>query len=100
MSVHDHAPLSPPTGEAFHTYGAWWVDANTIKFYLDGHYQYTLHPNTKYSATPFDRPMHLNFVTETYNWARPVPTPQELNNPAINTTYYDWVRAFILVPDK
>jgi len=29
------AAVDPPAGEAFHTYAAWWVDVNTIKFYLD-----------------------------------------------------------------
>ena len=90
------APLSTPAGDAFHTYAAWWVDARTIKFYLDDQYQFTLHPSTKYSATPFNRPMHVNMVVETYDWMAP-PAPTDLTNSAINTTYYDWVRAYRLV---
>ena len=92
------APLSTPAGDAFHTYAAWWVDARTIKFYLDDQYQFTLHPSTKYSATPFNRPMHVNMVVETYDWMAP-PAPADLTNSAVNTTYYDWVRAYRLVRD-
>lgn len=94
-----HADVSPPTNEAFHTYGAWWVDAMTIHFYCDDKHVGTIRPDTRFSSTPFDQPMHLNMVTETYDWETP-PTPEEVNNPKINTTYYDWVRAYTLVPAK
>lgn len=40
------APLSTPAGDAFRTYEAWWVDANTIKFSLDDEYRFTLHRST------------------------------------------------------
>ncbi len=40
--------------------------------------------------------MHLNLVTETYDWETP-PTPEELGDDSINTTHYDWVRAYVLV---
>ena len=36
-----------PSGEDFHTYGCWWVDANTVKFYFDGKYMFTLKPTTQ-----------------------------------------------------
>lgn len=89
--------MSPPANEAFHTYGCWWVDANTLKFYLDGEYKFTINPPRDFSETPFDRPMYMHMVTETYNWESP-PTVEELNNDKINTTYYDWVRSYKLVP--
>ena len=41
--------------------------------------------------------MHVNLVTETYDWETP-PTVEELNDDSINTTYYDWSRAYVLVP--
>ena len=90
--------LVPPANQAFHTYGCWWVDANTLHFYLDGKYVYTAHPDTTFSKTPFNRPMYMHLVTETYNWEDP-PTPEELNNDSINTTYYDWVRSYVLVKE-
>ncbi|RME95998.1 MAG: hypothetical protein D6766_01800 [Verrucomicrobia bacterium] len=47
---------------------------------------------------PFDRPMQINMVTETYDWM-PAPSEEELANDAINATYYDWVRVWVLVPE-
>ena len=91
-----NARIEPAAGEAFHTYGAWWVDANTVKFYHNDEYKFTLHPSTEFDETPFDRPMHMNLVTETYDWETP-PTPEELADDSINTTYYDWARAYVLV---
>ncbi|GAB6164062.1 hypothetical protein JCM19992_00620 [Thermostilla marina] len=96
-AVGDHAPLPSPAGEEFHVYGVWWVDPNTIHFYLNGKYVYTIHPSTKFDETPFDRPMWLNLVTETYNWETP-PTPDELADDSRNATYYDYVHAWKLVP--
>ncbi|MFC1712501.1 family 16 glycosylhydrolase [Candidatus Poribacteria bacterium] len=97
-SVNGDTEISPPAGDVFHVYGAWWVDANTIKFYHNGEHKFTIHPSTEYSETPFDRPMYLNMVTETYDWETP-PTPDELNDDSINTTYYDWVRCHVLVKE-
>jgi L-alanine-DL-glutamate epimerase-like enolase superfamily enzyme len=88
--------LDPPSGEAFHTYAAWWVDANTVKHYLDDEYKFTLHPKTNISATPFSHPMHVNMVTETYDWQKP-PTLEAVTNASINTVRYEWVRAYTLV---
>lgn len=95
-AVRGEARIEPPAGEAFHTYGVWWVDANTIKFYHNDEHKFTIHPSTEFDDTPFDRPMHMNLVTETYDWETP-PTPEELADDSINTTYYDWVRAYVLV---
>ncbi len=96
IDAGNKAPVDPPVGETFHTYGACWVDANTINFYLDDEYQFTVHPATNYSATPFDRPLHVNMVCETYDWMQP-PSHADLTNSAINTARYDWVRAWTLV---
>jgi len=95
-SAGNKSPLAPPANEAFHTYAAWWVDANTVKYYLDDEYQFTIHPKTNFSATPFSHPMHVNLVTETYDWCTP-PSIEAATNPAINVTRYDWVRAYELV---
>ncbi len=91
--------ISPPANETFHTYGCWWEDENTLKFYHNGAYKFTIHPNTYFRDKPFNRPMYMHMVTETYNWETP-PTEEELNNDAINTTCYDWVRSYKLVPTK
>jgi beta-porphyranase len=91
--------INPPANEAYHVYGCWWVDANNINIYLDGVFQFTMHPNKFYRETPFNRPMYIHMVTETYNWELP-PTPEELADNSKNTTYYDWVRSYTLVPIK
>lgn len=87
--------IIPAADEAYHVYGCWWVDANTIKIYLDGVYQYTMKPSTAFRNDPFNRPMYMHLVTETYNWETP-PTPEELSDNSRNTTYYDWVRSYKL----
>ncbi|TWT84405.1 Beta-porphyranase B precursor [Planctomycetes bacterium CA13] len=93
------AEISPPVDEAYHVYGAWWVDPNVVRFYHNDEFKFELRPNTDYHPTPFERPMQLNMVTETYDWETP-PTPEELADDSRNTTYYDWVRAYVLVPDE
>jgi hypothetical protein len=61
--------------------------------------KFTIEFETTHHPTPFDRPMHMNLVTETYDWEDP-PTPEELANDRKNTTHYDWVCAWKLVPVK
>jgi beta-glucanase (GH16 family) len=97
-AIGSTAPLSPPADEAFHVYGCWWENATTVHFYLNNEHVGTVHPSTHLSETPFDQPMHLNMVTETYDWEIP-PTSEEVKNASRNTTLYDWVRAYTLEPD-
>lgn len=86
-----------PSGEDFHTYGCWWVDANTVKLYFDGQYMYTIKPDTTYYDKPLSNPMYMHLVTETYDW-EPGTTPEQLSDPEKATTHYDWVRSYKLVP--
>ncbi len=88
-----------PSAEDYHTYGCWWVDAKTVKFYYDGKYMFTIHPNTTYTETPFDQPMFMHLVTETYDWEPGVPTAEDLKDPVLSSTYYDWVRSYKLVKE-
>jgi len=85
------------TSDAYHTYGLWWIDANTLKFYYDGRYMFTIHPGMKYNPQPFARPMYMHMVTETYSWEPSLPTDEMLNDDTKNSTHYDWVRSYILV---
>lgn len=94
-SIGDNAPVGGNVADDYHVYGAWWKDANTILFYIDGVYQYTINPDTTYDPHPFSRPMYICMVTETYNW-QPAPSTEDLADDSINTTYYDWVRAWTL----
>ena len=96
-SPRDERAAIKLSSEAFHTYGLWWVDANTLHFYYDGEYRFTVHPSTKYNAQPFARPMYMHLVTETYSWEPSLPTDEMLNDGTKNSTHYDWVRSYVLV---
>ncbi len=97
-------PIKAPDGsnqesdEGFHTYGAWWKDANEVTFYLDNEQGETVPFRTDKTATPFNRGMFICMVTETYDWEQR-PTDASLTDPNRNTSYYDWVRVWVLVPD-
>lgn len=88
-------PLKSPVDAEFHTYGCWWVDANTLKFYADGEPVATVEPATDFHPEPFDHPLRMNLVCETYDWETP-PSVEQLNDDTINTTLYDYVRSYTL----
>jgi len=90
------AAIGGHVSDDFHVYGCHWKDPNEIDFYIDQSKSHTIFPSTAESSEPFSRPMWMNLVTETYDWVAP-PTTADLNNDAINTTYYDWVRSYYLV---
>ncbi|WP_404309453.1 family 16 glycosylhydrolase [Neorhodopirellula lusitana] len=93
------APLKSKVDDEFHTYACWWVDATTVKFYADGEYQFTVHPPVDFGEAPFDFPMFMNLVCETYDWnAR--PTVEELSDDTRNATFYDYVRSYRLVKSE
>ena len=82
--------------EAFHRYGCWWVDARTMHFYLDGEYTGTIEVLTEHDKAPFDQRMYVNLVCEVYDW-EVLPDVDRLLDDSLNTTYYDYVRAYKLV---
>lgn len=88
--------LDGKVSDQFHTYGCWWVDANTMKFYLDGKYVHTITPSTEFDDAPYDQPMFVNLVCEIYTW-EVLPTREGLMDDSRNTTYYDYVRSYKLV---
>lgn len=90
-------PLSSPCAEEFHTYGAWWKNANYITPYADDLEGETIQFRTDVLDEPFSNPLTMHMLTETYDWERP-PTAAELANDANNTSYYDWVRTYKLLP--
>jgi len=91
------APIGGHVSDDFHVYGAYWKNPNEVDFYIDGDKKHTIEPSTAESAAPFDRPMWINMVTETYNWLTP-PTDADLADDTRNTTYYDWIRSYYLLP--
>ena len=97
ISIGTGATLHSEVSDDYHIYGAWWKNANEVLFYANDDLFDTVMVRTDISEKPFDRPMKINMVTETYNW-QPPPPKEDLLNDAINTAYYDWVRSYILVP--
>lgn len=92
------AELDSKVWEDYHTYACWWVNADSVKFYTDDKHTSTVKFNTDIDSTePFDRPMAVNMVTETYDWCTPYPKKKDLTNDEINTSYYDWIRVWELV---
>ena len=90
--------LGSSVSDDFHTYGMWWVDANTLKFYIDGKYAYTIHPSTKFHDHPFQFPHSINLICETFDW-QPLPTQEELTDKSKNTASIDYVRSYRLIKD-
>ncbi|AWB67840.1 glycoside hydrolase [Saccharobesus litoralis] len=95
----------------YHVYSAWWVTPNQVHFYFDGQKMGTVDLNHEIDSVPFNGPMSLRMVVETYDWQpklikkiagehQPYPTAIELDDPSINTAYYDYVRSYQLVESK
>ena len=97
--VTDRVNLATSVADDFHTYGVWWVDANTLKFYADGKHVYTLHPSKRFDDKPFRHPLAMTFVCETFDW-QPLPTTQELVDENRNTALIDYVRSYRLVKNE
>lgn len=95
---HTHS-IGSRVCDDFHIYGCWWVDPNTMRFYLDGEFAFEITPPQHIVDNPFDQEMFVNCVCEIYTW-EVTPTPEELSDDNKNTTYYDYVRAYKLVPLK
>jgi beta-glucanase (GH16 family) len=81
------------SAEDFHTYGVWWKNGREMDFYLDGEKTHTI---LRPADAPLEREMHLNMVTETYDWEQ-VPSDADLADDSRNTSYYDFVHAFTLL---
>jgi len=92
-----NATLSSESWKDFHIYAAHWKNANEVSFYSDDRFIGDVQIRTDVVDEPFTRKMGINMVTETYDWAKPYPTNEQLTNDAINTSYYDWVRSYTLV---
>lgn len=89
--------LDSEVWEDFHTYGAWWVDSTYARFFADDEFFEAVHFFNDIMDEPMPHPMQINMVTETYNW-QPPPTAGELADDTKNTSYYDWIRSYKLVP--
>ena len=88
--------------ERWRTFGCWWKSAAEIWFYIDGQRVAVLHPDL-----PFDIPMRLRMVVETYDHNPPPRpgTPGSMFNPdgtrrsvEERSTRYEYVRSWRLAP--
>ncbi|BAX78479.1 family 16 glycosylhydrolase [Labilibaculum antarcticum] len=96
MSKGTGTTLNSEVSDEFHTYGAWWKNDKEVVFYADNQLADSVQFRTDISSHPFDRPMKINMVTETYDW-QPAPAKDDLLNDSINTAFYDWVRSYQLI---
>ncbi|OWW24095.1 beta-porphyranase D [Zobellia sp. OII3] len=86
------------TSEDFNVYGGWWRDESTASYYYNNRPPKHQKFYDKVKKKPFDQPMYMRLVNETYPfpWIE-LPNAEELSDPSKNTVYYDWVRAYRLV---
>lgn len=88
----------------FNTYSMWWVTPNQMHFYFNGEPTGTVNLAHERDRLPFNSEMSLRMVVETYDWQpqwipeghAPYPSESELDDPSINTAYYDHVRSYQL----
>lgn len=97
QAFNNKLPEGEEVWQNFNTYAAWWKDENEVNFYLNDGFAGHIQVDTSLLEKPYSRPMSMQLLTETYNWGRPLPTPEQLGNDAINTSYYDWVRSYYYV---
>lgn len=85
------------TSENFHVYGGWWRNESTASYYYDHREPKHQKFYDKVKEKPFDQPMYMRLVSETYPfpWIT-LPSEEELSDPRKNVVYYDWVRAYAL----
>ncbi len=92
-SVGDNGVVKGKVYEDFHIYAVWWKSPSELLFYLDGEFQYTINP-----AAPFDLPMGVKMVCETYNWSKAPEDGGMTGSFDDRTTAYDWVRCYSSIP--
>jgi len=85
--------MPSPSSAAYHIYGVWWKDKNTVAFYHNG-----IKVTEVTTGGPFDEGQYLYFDTEVFTW-HGWPTKASLLDPAKNTMLVDWIRAWQLVDD-
>lgn len=93
IQLQKQSPLPTHCWERFYTYGAWWKSPKEIRFYLDGKYAYSIHPQADWNQDSF-----IHMVVETYDW-NPLPDDGGLLESGTwedRTTQYDWVRVWRL----
>lgn len=102
MPIRRIPALVPESGkklsEEFNVYGCWWKDKANAEFYLNNVSSGNQEFITRDAGFKFYYPMSMgvNMVVETYDWI-PTPVAEDILDPTKNTSYYDWVRHYVLV---
>lgn len=97
LQLQNATKLDVPNHSRYFVYGAWWKSANEIQFFLDGEYQYSIHPQVEW-----DMPAFIQMAIETYSW-NPIPEDGGLVESGTweqRTTQYEWVRTWMLKKDS
>ncbi|MCF2949474.1 hypothetical protein L0668_15245 [Paraglaciecola aquimarina] len=97
QAFNNKLPDGEEVWQNYNTYAAWWKNENQVDFYLNDGFAGRIQVDTTLLEKPYSRPMSMQLLTETYDWGRPLPTPEQLADDAINTSYYDWVRSYYYV---
>ncbi|MCU4676253.1 family 16 glycosylhydrolase [Catenovulum sp. 2E275] len=82
--------------EDYHVYGAWWKDAHTVQFYLNGE-----PVNSVTSTQAFTLEQHLiwDLWTQDSIWVGGLPAKSDLLDESRNTMKIDWVRTWQLIDE-
>ncbi|MGJ8692078.1 MAG: hypothetical protein ACSHW0_06315 [Thalassotalea sp.] len=96
-AFNNQLPDGEEVWQNYNTYAAWWKNENEVKFFLNDGFAGNIAVDTTLLEKPYSRPMSMQLLTETYDWGRPLPTPEQLGDDSINTSYYDWVRSYYYV---
>lgn len=89
-------PPGREVSDTFYVYGGHWKNENTVDMYLDGKLGSSISFKTDIVDKPFDQALHINAVTETYDWVTP-PSDEDLADDSRNATFYDWIRSYSII---
>lgn len=79
--------------EAYHVVGAWWKDAHTVQFYLDGEPSGNV---TTIQAFTLEQHLIWDLWTQDSPWVGGLAVKNDLLDESINTMKIDWVRTWKL----
>ncbi|TYA84469.1 family 16 glycosylhydrolase [Seonamhaeicola marinus] len=79
--------------EDYHIVGAWWIDARTVQFYLDGEEAGRVVTNQDFTR---DLELIFDLWTSEECYLGGLPEQNELNDDTKNTMRIDWVRTWKL----
>lgn len=94
QQIQDGYEMEVKNHSDYFVYAAWWKSAEEVRFYLNGKYMYSLHPEVVW-----DIPAYLHMAIEKYDW-NPIPADGGLLASGTleeRTTTYDWIRTWKLV---